>query len=128
MPGYSIETTTYGSEFVAAPIATEQVMDICHTLRYMGVPIREKTYMFGDNEGVIKSSTLPHSVLRKRHNMLSYHRVREAIAAGILCFIHMPRTENPADVLTKSLTHSKLWKLIKPFLFGFGDTLDKMDL
>jgi hypothetical protein len=90
--------------------------------------VREKTYMFGDNEGVIKSSTLPHSVLRKRHNMLSYHRVREAIAAGILCFIHMPGTENPADVLTKSLTHSKLWKLIKPFLFGFGDTLAKMDL
>jgi hypothetical protein len=124
----TVETATYGSEFVAARIATEQIMDIRHTLRYMGVPVHEKTYMFGDNEGVIKSSTLPHSVLRKRHNMLSYHRVREAIAHGILRFIHMPGTENPADVLTKSLGHSKLWHLIKPFLFSFGDTLKKMEL
>jgi hypothetical protein len=117
----TVETATYGSEFVAARIATEQVMDIRTTLRMMGVPIEEKTYMFGDNKSVITSSTIPHSVLKKRHNLLAYHKVREAIAAGLMSFYHIPGTENPSDVLTKNLTHAIAWKLIKPFLFFAGD-------
>ena len=35
-----VETATYGSEFVAAKTATEQIMDIRQTLRYFGTPIR----------------------------------------------------------------------------------------
>ena len=35
----TVETTTYGSEFVAAKTATEQVMDIRQTLRYLGASI-----------------------------------------------------------------------------------------
>jgi hypothetical protein len=30
----AVETATYGSEFVAARIATDQIIDICTTLRY----------------------------------------------------------------------------------------------
>jgi hypothetical protein len=33
----------------------------------------------------------------------------------------MPGKENPSDVMTKSLTHSVMWPLIKPFLFFAGD-------
>ena len=35
----TVETATYGSEFVAAKKATEQIMDIRQTLRYLGAPI-----------------------------------------------------------------------------------------
>ena len=31
------------------------VMDLRQTLRYMGVPVMEKSYMFGDNESVVKN-------------------------------------------------------------------------
>ena len=113
----TVETATYGSEFVAARIATEQIMDIRTTLRYMGIPINDKTYMYGDNESVVTSSTLPHSVLKKRHNMLAYHRVRAAIAAGILRFTHIKGTDNPSDVLTKHLGFQVAFPLLKPFLF-----------
>ena len=68
------ETATYGAEFVAGRIATEQIIDLQTMLRYFGVPIKE-SYMFGDNKSVITSSTIPHSSLNKRHNALSYHRV-----------------------------------------------------
>ena len=90
----TVENATYGSEFVAAKTATERIVDIRQTLRYLGVPIKSKAYMFGDNKSVVTSSTVPHSLLSKRHNMLSYHRVREAIAAKILVFIGviLPRT------------------------------------
>ena len=40
-----VETTIYGSEFVAAKTVTEQIMDLINTLRYLGVPIMNKTYM-----------------------------------------------------------------------------------
>jgi hypothetical protein len=117
----TVETATYGSEFIAARIATEQIMDLRNTLRYFGVPVTDKTYMFGDNKSVVTSSTLPHSMLKKRHHFLAYHRVREAVASGILKFFHMPGTENPSDVLTKNLSHSVAWPLLKPFLFWAGE-------
>jgi hypothetical protein len=43
----TVETATYGSEFVAAIICVEQIIDL--VLRCLGVPVREKNYMFGDN-------------------------------------------------------------------------------
>ena len=55
----TVETATYGSEFVAARTAVDQIIDICTTLRYLGVPIRDKSYMFGDNRSVVTSSTIP---------------------------------------------------------------------
>ena len=44
----TVETVTFGSEFVAARVATDQIIDLGYTLMYLGVPIRSKSYMFGD--------------------------------------------------------------------------------
>jgi len=71
----TVETATYGSEFVAARIATNQIINLRMTLRYLGVPVVEKSYLFGDNQSVVTSSTIPHSSLNKRHNAMLYHRV-----------------------------------------------------
>ena len=87
----TVETATYGSEFVVSKTATEQIIDLRHTLRYLDVPIKTKSYLFGDNRSVVTSSTLPHSTLGKRHNILAYHQVREAIASNILAY-HWIRT------------------------------------
>ena len=123
----TVETATYGSEFVAARIATEQIMDLRLTLRYLGVPIQGTTYMFGDNEAVVKSSSIMKSRLHKRHNALSYHRVREAIAAGIVGFFHIPSGLNPADILTKPWGYGQVWDLLQPLMFWKGDTADLLD-
>ena len=69
----TVKTATYGSEFVAARTAVDQIIDICTTLRYLGVPIRDKSYMFGDNKSVVTSSTIPNSTISKRHHLASYH-------------------------------------------------------
>jgi hypothetical protein len=97
----TVETATYGSEFMAARHATEQILDHRMTLRYLGVPIRGHTYMFGDNKSVVGSGSKIDAKLHKRHTALSFHRVREAIAAGVLAFYHIPGTINPADILSK---------------------------
>ena len=69
----TVETATYGSEFVAARTAVDQIIDIRTTLRYLGVPIRDMSYMFGDNRSVVTSSTIPNSTISKRHHLASYH-------------------------------------------------------
>jgi hypothetical protein len=86
----TVETATYGSEFIAARTCVDQVIDLCTMLRYLGVPIREMSYMFGDNKTVVDSSTIPHAKLHKRHNALSFHRVHEAVAAKFIGLYHLP--------------------------------------
>jgi hypothetical protein len=80
--------------------------------------------MFGDNESVINSSTQPHSKLHKRHNALSFHCVREAIASGYVVLTYLPGKFNPADILSKHWGYQTIWPILKPILFFHGDTAD----
>ena len=100
----------------------EQIIYLRDTLRYMGVPLRDSSYMFGDNKTVVDSGLLPHAKLHKRHTMLSYHRVREAIACGMVKFFHIPGEINPADILSQHWGHQQIWKQLQPLLFWKGDT------
>jgi hypothetical protein len=59
--------------------------------------------MFGNNESVVDSSMGLHAKLHKRHTMLSFHRVREAIASGRVGFYFIPGVINPADILKQAL-------------------------
>ena len=123
----TVETATYGSEFIAARTCVEQVIDLRNTLRYLGVPVHGKSYVFGDNESVVHSSSRPHARLHKRHNALSFHRVREAIAAGILSFNHIDGERNAADILSKHWGYRQIWPLLQPLLFSPGDTMDTVN-
>ena len=48
------------------------------------------------------NSSVPTSVLNKRHNAICYHRVREAQAAGIIRVGWIEGKENVTDVFTKT--------------------------
>ena len=122
----TVETATYGSEFVAARTAVDQIIDIRTTLRYLGVPIRDKSYMFGDNRSVVTSSTIPNSTISKRHHLSSYHRVREAIAAKFISFHWKDGKSNPADILSKHWEFATVWPLLKPILFWRGETATQL--
>ena len=118
----TVETATFGSEYIAARTCTEQIIDLRLTLRYLGVPINGSLMMFGDNESVVNTASVPHSKLHKRHNALSYHCTREAIAAAITRFHHIEGTSNPADILSKHWDHASIWATLKPLMFWSGDT------
>ena len=120
----TVEAATYGSEFVAGKIATQQAVASRITLRYLGVPVQGPTYMFGVNASVVTSSTQPHSPLKKRHHALAYHYVREAVAAGIISFHHMSGETNPADILTKHWAYSQIWPILQAVMFWRGDTMN----
>ena len=90
----------------------------------MGVPLREKSDIFGDNESVVNSATQPYAKLHKRHNVLSFHRVREAIASGVFVFTHIPGENNPADILSKHWGYSSVWHMLRAIMFIDGETVN----
>jgi len=61
----TIETATYGSELMSTRLAVDQIVDLRLTLKYLGVPIHEKSYLFGDHKLVVNSSAKPQSKLHK---------------------------------------------------------------
>jgi hypothetical protein len=117
-----VQTATFGSEFVAARIAVDQIVDLRNTLRYLGVPVQERSFLFGDNRAVVNNSAIPISALSKRHNELLYHRVREAIAAGMVNFYWIDGKSNPANIVSKHLDYPQVWHMLQPILFYSGDT------
>ena len=80
----TVEASTFGSEFITMQILVEMLEGLRYKLRMMGIPIDGPANVFCDNKSVVTNSTVPTSTLKKKHNSIAYHRVREAVAAGIL--------------------------------------------
>ena len=74
------ETATYSAEFLSGRKVYEKIIDHRSYLRYLGKPVYDMDYVWGDNESMINSSTIPDSKLHKRHNILSFHFVRSMIS------------------------------------------------
>jgi len=113
----TVESSTFGSEFVAMKIAIEQVEALRYKLRMLGIPVDGPTNTFCDNESVFKNTTRPESVLKKKHNAIAYHCTREAQAAGIVQIAWESGQYNIADILTKLLPGPKLRGLIGHILW-----------
>ena len=96
-------------------------MDIRQTLRYLGAPIGAKSFLFGDNRSVVTSATLPHSTLTRRHNILAFHRVREAIAAKLMAFYWIQSAYNLSDMLSKHWDHPTVYPMILKLLITRGN-------
>ena len=85
----TVETSTYGAELVALRIATEIIIEFRYKLRMMGIPLSGPSVALCDNQGVVLNTSLPSSSLKKKHNAIAYHRVREAVAAKVIKVQHI---------------------------------------
>jgi hypothetical protein len=83
--------------------AVEEAISIRYMLRCLGIPVEEPTNLVGDNLGVIQSASILESDIKKKHVAISYHCVREAVAAGIVNPIWCATSENWSDICTKAL-------------------------
>ena len=120
----TVETSTYGSELVAARIATDLVIEMRYKLRMLGIRLEESSVMVGDNMAVVINTTLPSSTLKKKHQACNYHRVREAIAAGFIRFGYITTHVNLADVCTKPLGSEAFHSLLKEYMFRRPCSID----
>jgi len=122
----TVETSTYGSELVAARIATDLIVEWRYKLRMLGVKLERTSLMVGDNMSVIVNTTLPSSALKKKHQACNYHCVCEAIAGGIIDFGKIDTSDNVADICTKPLQGPQFHKLCDEYLFRKPNLLKRV--
>ena len=120
----TVNTATFGAEASAARTAIEQMRANKSTLQYLGVPICGPSILLGDNKTVVDSTSIANSRLHKRHLMLSYHYVREALATGEYVYSFVNGKYNPSDVLSKHWCHNDVYPLLRPILFMSGNVFD----
>lgn len=97
------EASSYGSEFIVGRISVEEVIALRGALRALGVPVNSPTKWYGDNLGMLQSSNIPESTLKKRHVNIAYHMCREQVASNVLTPIKVKTGDNVADTATKAL-------------------------
>jgi hypothetical protein len=118
----TVETSTYGSELAASRISTELILAVRYMLRSLGVALDGPAFMLGDNMSLVLNTTVPSSILKKKHNAIAYHRIREAISARKMNFAYIKSEDNVSDVLTESLRNEKFHYLMKRWLFSVPET------
>ena len=99
----SIETSSFGSEFVAMKQVTEYIWGLRYKLKMMGIPVVGCDFVFSDNQSVLKNSSLPDSKLNNKSNSIAYHHVREGVARDEWRTAYIKTNLNRADLLTKNL-------------------------
>ena len=73
----SVETSSFGSEFVALKTCCEYIRGLRFKLRMMGIPVDLPSYIFGYNQLVLVNSTMPHSTLNNKSSPVAFHMVCE---------------------------------------------------
>jgi hypothetical protein len=96
----TVESSSFGRESVALRAAKDMLVALRYKLRMFGVPIDGPANIFCDN----KNTTIPESMLAKKHNAINYHAVRVAVAAKIIRVGKEDGMTNLADLFTKVLT------------------------
>ena len=119
----TVESSTFGSEFVALRIASELIISLRYKLRMFGIPITGPANVFCDNESVYKNASFAESSLKKKHNSICFHRVRECVASGIMVVHKVDTHFNLSDILTKSLPANQRIELRKKIMFCENDSI-----
>jgi hypothetical protein len=99
----SVESSSFGSEFVAMKQLCEYLRGLRYKLRMMGIPCEGPVYISGDNQSVLANTTIPNSMLKKKNQSICYHFVREVVALDEWRTSYVNTHYNTTDLLTKQL-------------------------
>ena len=113
----TVESSTFGAEFVAMRTAIEMTESLRYKLRMFGVPIDGSTNVYCDNEAVYQNTVIPESTLKKKHHSIAYHRCREAVAAKTVRVAKQGTTKNLSDLFTKLLSAQRRKFILERFTY-----------
>ena len=103
----SVESSTFGSEFIAMKQCCEYVRGLRYKLRMMGIDVYGPCYIQGDNQSVLANTAIPESALKKKSQSIAYHFVREGVARDEWRTAYINTKHNDADLLTKVLPNGE---------------------
>jgi hypothetical protein len=98
-------------------IAVETIEAMRYKLCMFGIQLDGPATIFCDNKSVVTNCTVPESTLKKKHNAIAYHRVREAVAANTIRNAYVNWKSNNADILTKPLAGPELRAMVSNILW-----------
>jgi hypothetical protein len=99
----SVESSSFGSEFIAIKQCCEYLRDLRYKLRMMGIPVVGPSYIQGDNRYVLANTTIPDSTLKKKSQSIAYHLVQGGASRDEWRTAYVNTHDNDADLLTKQL-------------------------
>ena len=99
----SVESLSFGSEFIVMKQCCEYVRGLRYKLRMMGISCDDPMFIYGDNQFMLANTTIPDSTLKKKSQSIAYHFVREGAAWEEWQMTYVNTHENEADLLTKQL-------------------------
>ena len=76
----SMQSSSFGSEFIVMTQRCEYVRGLRYKLRMMGISCDDPTFIYGDKQSVLANFTIPDSMLKKKSQSIAYHFVREGAA------------------------------------------------
>ena len=113
----TVESSSFGSEFVVLRISAEMIKTLRYKLRTFGVNLEGPAEVYCDNKLVVTNSIVQASVLNKRHNAIFYHRVKKSQAAGTLRVGWILGEYNLEDLLTKNTMIGNMRHMMVELLF-----------
>ena len=113
----TVETSTFGSEFIAMKTAMEQIEALWYKLRMFGIPIAGSMNVFCDNKAVFKNTTIPNSTLKEKHTSICYHWCREVVASETIRVAKEWTLTNLSDLFTKHLPQVTRERLLDRFTY-----------
>jgi hypothetical protein len=107
----SVESSSFGSEFVAMKQCCEYLRGLRYKLWMMGISVNGPCYIEGDNQLVLVNTTIPDSTLKKKSQSIAYYFIREGVARDEWRTCYVNTHDNEADLLTKQLPHGekRIW-------------------
>ena len=106
------------AEFVAACEAAREILWMRGILHDMGYPQMESSILFEDNTACISLATSQGKHDRMKHIDVRYHFLKEQVKQGTVQIVHIPGTEQRADILTKDICVADIFLTHQPKLLG----------
>ena len=106
------------AEFVAACEAAREILWMRGILHDMGYPQMESSILFEDNTACISLATSQGKHDRMKHIDVRYHFLKEQVKQGTVQIVHIPGTEQRADILTKDICVADIFLTHQPKVLG----------
>ena len=99
----SVESSLFGSEFIAMKVCCEYLRGLRYKLRMMGIPIDGCSHIYGDNQSVLSNTSVPESMLKKKSQSIAHHYIQEGVSRDEWRTAYVNTNQNEAELLTKIL-------------------------
>jgi hypothetical protein len=97
----------------------EEAKKVVYSLECIGVPLPETALLLSDSQSVLHTTTMAKNSLKKRHMLIHYHAVREAVAAKFIVTCKIDTKLNLSDIGTKALSRLIFERLCAWLVFDF---------